>query len=107
MHKKEHPDETCDWRECSKCKVHLRKTEKFVFYGTNRWNFQEDNWSHPPTFEHTRCGQCGELLKLAVEGYIEKADGTVVCIKHQQIPTAVAQQMISSRKFKVESVGIS
>ena len=106
LHKKENHDETCDWRECSKCGEHLRHLERLVFYGSNRFNFEGD-WLNSRTFEPTHCAQCGELIKLNLEGFIEKADGTVICCKHEEIPTSVVQRMFSSGRWKVDSVGIS
>ena len=94
LHIKEHHEETCDWRECSKCKEHLRHLERYVGYGSSRYNFKGD-WLDPPTFEPTHCAQCGEMIKLNTVAFIEKADGMIICQKHQQLPPSVAKNLIS------------
>ena len=106
LHHKLGHDIACDWRECSKCKDQLQFLERYVGYGTNRYNFAEE-WEFPPAFETTRCAQCNELLKLNMEGFIVKADGHCICQKHQEIPPALARRLLSSGNLKVESFGIS
>jgi hypothetical protein len=78
--------------------------ERFVGYGTNRYNFDDESWE-PPTFEPTRCAQCGILMQLNIISYIGKADGTMICPEHQEIPLSLASRML--RNAKVESFGIS
>ena len=80
--------------------------EMFVWYGTSQYNFEGD-WVDPPTFEHTHCSQCGELLKLNIDTVIVKADGTAICQKHQQLSLSAANKLLSSRNWKVDSFGIS
>ena len=104
LHKKERHQEACDWRDCSKCEAHLKPTERFVGYGTNRYNFDGENWK-PPTFEPTHCAQCGILMQLNIITCIGKADGRMICSEHQEIPLALATRLFGNAK--VESFGMS
>jgi hypothetical protein len=75
-----------------------------VGYGTNRYNFDVESWK-PPPFEPTHCAQCGILMQLNIISYIAKADGTMICSEHQEIPLSVASRLFG--KAKIESFGIS
>jgi len=101
-----HSQDTCNWRECVKCKDHLVEMEKYVGYGTSRYNFQGD-WKDPPTFAPKNCAQCGRVLYMNIEGVIFQSDGKCICQKHNQVSPSVAKALLSSGAFKVESLGIS
>jgi hypothetical protein len=54
------------WQDCSKCRESF-PTEMYVWYGTNEYNFEK--LTDPPTYEPTRCKQCGTVIKLGEGGY--------------------------------------
>jgi hypothetical protein len=45
----------------------------YVFYGTNEYNFE--TLDNPPAYEPTRCGKCGKVITLGVEGYSDGPEG--------------------------------
>src|SRR5579862_9543926 len=106
LHHAQHHDAS-DWRGCSQCKEQLTVLEKYVGYGTNRYNFQGDRWENPPTVEPKTCAQCGVLLRPNIESVICRPDGRWICPKHCQIPESMARAMLSRGNYKVESFGIS
>ena len=77
-HATEHPQETCDWRECAKCTVYFAEVESYVGMGTSNCNFAEDNWD-PPTFELTHCSRCHRVIKLNAEGHTRLPTGGFEC----------------------------
>jgi len=105
IHYDNHP-QTCDWRDCQKCKDNIIPFERFVGYGTSRYNF-DGTWKDPPTFPPTNCEKCGKLLFVNLGNVIYKADGGCICAEHQQLPPSLAKSLLSSGKFKVESFGMS
>lgn len=65
-----------NWKDCKNCKEEIGKTEMYVWYGTNEFNFEK--LSNPPSFEPTKCSKCNKVIKLAEEnvGYM---NGKYVC----------------------------
>jgi recombinational DNA repair protein (RecF pathway) len=56
-----------NWKSCARCRAQIDKTELYVYYGTNEYNFER--LENPPAFEPTVCDGCGRILRLAEEGY--------------------------------------
>jgi len=59
-------DHNGDWQVCAECKSDF-KTEMFVWYGTNEYNFEK--LPNPPAYEPTKCSSCGEIIVLSEESY--------------------------------------
>ena len=55
-----------DWKDCKKCRDSF-ETEMYVYYGTNEYNFEV--LPDPPTYEPTKCADCGEVIILGDGGY--------------------------------------
>ncbi|HJT33631.1 MAG TPA: hypothetical protein VJ783_16415 [Pirellulales bacterium] len=55
-----------DWKDCKKCRGAF-KTEMYVWYGTNEYNFEK--LPDPPDYEQTRCTDCGAVIVLSEGGY--------------------------------------
>ena len=55
-----------DWKDCVECRRSF-KTEMYVWYGTNEYNFQK--LPNPPSFKPTRCAHCGVIIHLGTDGY--------------------------------------
>jgi hypothetical protein len=55
-----------NWKDCQECRDSF-ETEMYVYYGTSEYNFEvlED----VPSFESTRCSQCGAIINLGEGGY--------------------------------------
>jgi hypothetical protein len=49
----------------------------YVYFGTNEYNFEK--LANPPTYEPTRCKQCGQVIKLGEGGYSVKG-GDYFCM---------------------------
>ena len=64
-------EHTGDWKECPACRNSF-KTEMYVWYGTNEYNFEK--LENPPYYEPTRCNSCNKVIVLAEEGYSTKGD---------------------------------
>ena len=59
------------WKDCKECRDSF-KTEMYVWYGTNEYNFEKlDN---PPAFEPTLCSGCGKVIHLGTDGYAQLGD---------------------------------
>lgn len=56
-----------DWKDCSKCKDDIDKTELYVWYGTNEYNYEK--LEDPPEYEPTKCYKCGIIIFLTEESY--------------------------------------
>ena len=54
------------WKDCSDCRSAF-KTEIYVYYGTNDFNFEKIE--NPPPYEPTRCSTCNAIIHLAEGGY--------------------------------------
>jgi len=56
------------WKDCPECIADFEtETEMYVYYGTNEYNFEIlDN---PPSFEPTKCTECGNIIILREDGY--------------------------------------
>ena len=67
-HTEEHPG---DWKDCPKCRKSF-KTEMYVFYGTNEFNFQK--LENPPAYLPTKCTRCGVVISLGYDGYSTKGN---------------------------------
>ena len=57
-----------NWKGCAVCRADFEpKAEIYVYYGTNEYNFEKlDN---PPSFEPTKCAECGNIIVLSEGGY--------------------------------------
>jgi hypothetical protein len=55
-----------DWKDCPICRRSF-KTEMYVWYGTNEFNFEK--LPNPPSYEPTKCSRCGVVIKLGTDGY--------------------------------------
>jgi len=60
-----------DWKDCPKCQEGI-KTEMYVWYGTNEYNFEK--LPNPPKYEPTHCAACGEVIRLGEDGYSTLGD---------------------------------
>jgi hypothetical protein len=60
-----------DWKTCPKCKEDI-KTEMYVYYGTNEYNFEK--LENPPDYEPTRCSKCNSIIILGEGGYSVQGD---------------------------------
>jgi DNA-directed RNA polymerase subunit RPC12/RpoP len=58
-----------DWKDCTKCRESF-ETELYVWYGTNEYNFQK--LPNPPSFEPTKCSECGAVIKLGTESFMQR-----------------------------------
>jgi hypothetical protein len=47
-------------------------TEMYVYYGTNKWNFEV--LENPPAYEPTKCSVCGAVIVLSKGGYSKFGD---------------------------------
>ena len=56
------------WKDCPECRADFEsETEMYVYYGTSEYNFEIlDN---PPSFEPTKCTDCGGIIVLSEGGY--------------------------------------
>lgn len=61
-----HEEHKGDWKNCKKCRNSF-DTEMYVWYGTNEYNFEK--LPDPPSYEPTRCSQCGVIIKLGTDGH--------------------------------------
>ncbi len=64
--------ESDDWRTCPECRESFEKTEEYVWFGTNEYNFVK--LENPPAYEPTTCSGCGVVLDLGEDGYAQKGD---------------------------------
>ncbi len=55
-----------DWKDCLKCRDSF-ETEMYVSYGTNEFNFEA--LPDPPTYEPTKCADCGKVIALGTDGH--------------------------------------
>jgi hypothetical protein len=60
------------WTECTRCRDEIAETERYVWYGTNEYNFEK--LKDPPAYEPTRCSTCGAVIKLSADGYSTLGD---------------------------------
>jgi hypothetical protein len=61
-----------DWKTCPECRKDFI-TEMYVWYGTNEYNFTK--LKNPPSYEPTKCTDCGRVIALATDGYSLGSDG--------------------------------
>ena len=54
------------WKDCQPCRDSF-KTEMYVWYGTNEYNFEK--LENPPTYEPTKCSTCKKVVSLSEDGY--------------------------------------
>jgi hypothetical protein len=61
------------WKDCSDCRADFEtEMEIYVYYGTNEYNFIKlDN---PPSYEPTKCSECGTVIVLSEGGYSSRGD---------------------------------
>lgn len=60
-----------NWKDCNECRNSF-ETEMFVWYGTNEYNFEQ--LPNPPSFEPTKCSNCGIIIKLGTDGFTQSGD---------------------------------
>ena len=65
-----------DWKDCPVCLKDF-ETELYVWYGTNEYNFEK--LPDPPSFEPTRCGKCGKVIRLGEDAY-SMHGGRYLCV---------------------------
>ncbi len=70
-------DHPGDWKTCPQCREDFEKTERYVYFGTNEYNFEK--LENPPEYEPTRCAECNKVISLSEEGYTIKPSGDYVC----------------------------
>lgn len=70
------------WKKCSACREKI-KTEMYVWYGTNEYNFEK--LENPPEYEPTTCSKCGKVIHLGEGGYSTRGDD-YFCLKCSDIP---------------------
>jgi hypothetical protein len=63
-HREGHPGR---WQDCPACRYNMG-TEMYVWSGTNKYNFVR--LENPPSFEPTRCADCGRVIHLGTEEYL-------------------------------------
>lgn len=51
------------------------EVESYVHQGTSSFNFKDDTWADPPSFEPTRCAQCNKSIKLGSEAHAYGPNG--------------------------------
>ena len=66
-----HENHGGDWKDCDKCRESIQP-EMYVWYGTNEYNFEV--LPDPPSFEPTKCSDCGKVISLSEEGYSTMGD---------------------------------
>jgi hypothetical protein len=62
-----------NWKDCKACKKEIAKTEMYVWYGTNEFNFEK--LENPPKFKPTLCSQCKAVIDLGNEGHSISGEG--------------------------------
>jgi len=67
-HTEKHPGH---WKDCKFCKGSFM-TEMYVWYGTNKYNFEK--LKNPPVYEPTHCTVCGKVIVLGEDGYAQLGD---------------------------------
>jgi len=60
------------WKTCKKCRKSF-KTEMYVWYGTNEFNFEV--LENPPAYQPTHCARCNAVISLGTDGYSFGAEG--------------------------------
>lgn len=65
-------DHDGNWQDCNECKRDVDKTEMYVWYGTNEYNFEK--LKNPPKYEPTKCSKCSSIIKLSDGGYSRKGE---------------------------------
>ncbi|MCU0565756.1 MAG: hypothetical protein MUF49_04070 [Oculatellaceae cyanobacterium Prado106] len=60
------------WQDCQECRE-LYKTEMYVYFGTNEYNFEK--LANPPKYEPTHCNSCNRVIRLGYEGYSMGPEG--------------------------------
>lgn len=61
------------WKECKDCRKNFGKTEMYVWYGTNEFNFEK--LENPPKFKPTVCSHCKKTINLGNDGYSFSSEG--------------------------------
>lgn len=73
-HAEGHPG---DWKTCPQCREDFEKTEMYVYFGTNEYNFEK--LENPPEYEPTRCAECNKVISLSEDGYTVEPGGRYIC----------------------------
>jgi hypothetical protein len=60
-----------NWKTCPICRNDF-KTEIYVYFGTNEYNFEK--LQNPPSFEPTHCAKCKRIINLGEESYTLDGD---------------------------------
>ena len=55
------------------------KPARYVWYGTNSFNFPGLSLADPPRFRATKCRDCRRKVIKQAEGWTEHPDGTTSC----------------------------
>jgi hypothetical protein len=63
------------WQDCPDC--HDFKTEMYVWYGTNEYNFEK--LENPPKFRPTFCRSCHKRIRLGTDGHTLMPEGFYLC----------------------------
>ena len=58
-----------NWKDCPECKSSF-KTEMYVYYGTNEYNFEK--LKNPPEYKPTKCEQCKTIINLGEDAFSMK-----------------------------------
>jgi hypothetical protein len=72
-----------DWQTCRKCRDTL-EPEMYVWYGTNEYNFEK--LATPPAYEPTHCASCGQVIRLAEDGYVLHPTRGYLCLACGNLP---------------------
>ncbi|MEW6730860.1 MAG: hypothetical protein AB1489_05960 [Acidobacteriota bacterium] len=67
-----------DWQQCKKCRKSF-KTEIYVWYGTNEYNFTK--LENPPEYQPTKCASCNKVINLGEDGYVVKGKDDYYCLE--------------------------
>lgn len=67
-----HEDHAGHWKDCQECRRSF-KTELYVWYGTNEYNFER--LENPPAITPTHCVDCGAVIRLAIDGHEQSEEG--------------------------------
>jgi hypothetical protein len=56
----------------------------YVWYGTNEYNFEK--LANPPAYEPTHCASCGQVIRLAEDGYVLHPTRGYLCLACGNLP---------------------
>jgi hypothetical protein len=64
-------DHRGSWKDCTACRGAF-KTEMYVYYGTNEYNFEK--LANPPSYPPTHCEKCKAIINLGEDGYSQRGE---------------------------------